>query len=68
MESFHKRLQVYSKPTAKGGVKVDIETMLLDVIAIAKCGGITEQMLHAKIREMFPDVEVEMDLPKGSKN
>jgi hypothetical protein len=67
-ETHMHRANAYATPAADGGVNIDVEGMMVDLIAIVKTGGITRDMLLDKIREMWNEVQVEVTIPNEAKN
>lgn len=62
------RIKAYSTPSPDGGVTVDIEGMLVDLITIVKAGGITKKIFLDQTSKTFDEVEVMVTIPDKNKN
>lgn len=58
----------YSRPDGQGGVIIDVESMLGDVITVFKASGQSELELMSAVRVTWPRVAVEVSIPSSSKN
>ena len=62
------RLNAYTTPTQSGGVTVDIEGALVDVVTVCKASGCDRAAFMAMVGEIFDAVRVEIVVPHGAKN
>ena len=63
-----KGIEGYSKPSADGkGVIIDTESMMRDLIAVSKVGGLKKLDLLATITKMWHEVDVHITIPKEEK-
>lgn len=58
----------YSRPGPHGGVQVDTEAMMVDLVTVAKAGGITREQFLTFATQTWDKVEVSVTIPKGAKN
>ena len=62
------RINAYCKPSPDGGVTVDIEGMMVDMITIVKAGGINKKAFLDKASKTFDEVEVKVEISKNKIN
>jgi len=60
------RLTVYTEST-EGGVRINVEAMLNDIIAVAKMDGLILEELQGAIARVWPSVNVDLFIPKEHK-
>lgn len=60
-------IKAYARPS-QGGVTIDVEAMIVDLITVYKASGHTLDQLQGLIAETWPQVEVRVEIPKGTKN
>jgi len=58
----------YSRPSPHGGVTVDVETMLVDLITVHKAGGTTKEAFMKLCEWTWGEVSVNTSLPSNKKN
>lgn len=61
-------IMAYSSSNKEGGVTVDTESMIVDLITVFKAGGYSLSQLHDYITAQWPSITVEASLPKSAKN
>jgi hypothetical protein len=61
-------INAYSRPSADGGITVDSERMLVDLITVLKASGATKESFLEWAAQTFDAVEVEIRLPSSAKN
>lgn len=52
-----KRLRRYSKPAVGGGLQIDVNALMIDLITAAKFDGATLEQVQMAIAERWPQVE-----------
>lgn len=57
----------YSRPSQDGGVTIDVESMMLDLIMVIKAGGIPKAEFINEFSKMFDECHVEINIPKEHK-
>lgn len=58
----------YAKPDGSGGVTIDVESMIVDLCSVYKAGGLGLKDLINQVENIWPEVEVQIDIPKGRKS
>jgi hypothetical protein len=53
----------YSAPSALGGVDVDVESMMVDLVMVFKAGGYDKDTFMAFASTVFDNVEVNVIIP-----
>lgn len=63
------RLNAYSKPTPDGGVSVDAEGMMVDLVTVAKAAGCPSKAEFLEFAgEIWDKVKVQIKIPNDQKN
>lgn len=61
-------MNAYTSRNSTGGMSIDVEGMMVDLITIMKATGHTEQMLIDMVKELWPQVEVSVDTTNVKKD
>lgn len=61
-------MNAYTSRNSTGGMSIDVEGMMVDLITIMKATGHTEQMLIDTVKELWPQVEVSVDTTNVKKD
>lgn len=62
------RLSAYSTTTTDGGMLVDVQGLMTDLIIVAKSDGLTLEMLLGQIITLFNEIEVQVTIPPSQAN
>ena len=62
------RLNAYCSSDGNGGVKVDVEGIIVDLITLYKASGNSKDNLITQIEELWPEVHVSISIPSKAKN
>lgn len=60
-------IEHYARQT-EGGMSIDVDAMLADIILVHKAAGIPMEQLLCSIREAWDLVEVQITIPKKAKS
>lgn len=60
-------INAYSRPNGQGGVTVDIEMMLVDLITVVKAGGYQKREFDQFVKETWNAVQIEVTIPDRAK-
>ncbi len=61
-------INAYSRPSPDGGITVDVESMLVDLITVMKASGATKEIFLDMVAKTFEEVRVDVRIPKRAKN
>ncbi len=63
-----KGINAYSRANSQGGVTVDVERMLVDLITVLKASGFTKEHFQNFAVATWDAVKVEVSIPRLAKN
>lgn len=62
------RLNAYCTKTADGGVNVDTEGLIVDLVTVLKASGIPKEEFLRGCNEIWDEVQVSLEIPDRAKN
>jgi hypothetical protein len=60
-------IRAYSRPAPYGGVTIDTEQMLVDLVTVCKAGGISKETFLEEVHFKWNLVKVKVSVAKGAK-
>lgn len=62
------RINAYCREEAEGGLSVDAEGMLVDLVTVWKSGGRTREEFDEFVNSVYDEVHVSVEIPDELKN